>query len=135
MSELFSGDWMKSLKKLWNDEKGITDPLMRADFSATIGYGFKGEGAPRGILVIEAGRVMHADRFEGEPVDWDLRATPESWQGWIEQGFGLTQLGPAVATQKLLFVAGNYRQMIRNPSLSNPFMRHFKLMSAILTDI
>ena len=133
MGELFSQPWMQQLQQKWNTTSSIVEPLQKADFSARIGYGFKGESAPRGILVIEHGRVIEAGSYDGGNLDWDLRAEPEKWSGWIADGFGLTKLGPAVATGALQFATGNYRQMIRNPSLSNPFLHHFELMSDIST--
>lgn len=129
MGELFSQPWMQQLQTKWNATSSIVDPLQKAGFSARIGYGFKGEDSPRGMLVIEHGRVIEAGNFDGGNLDWDLRATPEKWAAWIAEGFGLTKLGPAVATGALQFATGNYRQMIRNPSLSNPFLHHFELMS------
>lgn len=131
MGELFSQAWMQRLQEKWNATSSIVDPLQEADFSARIGYGFKGEDTPRGILVVEQGRATEAGNFDGGPLDWDLRADPEKWAGWIEGGFGLTKLGPAVATGALQFVSGNYRQMIRNPALSNPFLQHFELMREV----
>lgn len=131
MEELFSPSWMQALQSKWNATNGIVDPLQKAAFSARIGYGFKNEDTPRGILVIEHGRALVAGEFDGGALDWDLRATPEKWLSWIEGGFGLTRLGPAVATGALQFVTGNYRQMIRNPSLSNPFLLHFDLMAEL----
>lgn len=131
MSELFSDSWMKQLQGKWNASADITAPLAAAGFSARIAYGFKGESLARGMLVIENGRVSQAGAYDGGVLDWDLRAVPEKWQSWIEEGFGLTRLGPAVATGALQFVTGNYRQMIRNPSLANPFMHHFALMQDI----
>lgn len=129
MAELFSPSWMQSLQSKWNATTSIVDPLQKAGFSARIGYGFKNEDSPRGILVIEQGKALVAGEFDGGKLDWDLRATPDNWAKWIEGGFGLTKLGPAVATGALQFVTGNYRQMIRNPSLSNPFLLHFDLMA------
>lgn len=131
MGELFSQAWMQRLQTKWNATSSIVDPLQKAGFSARIGYGFKGEDAPRGMLVIEQGRATEAGNFDGGQLDWDLRAEPQKWAGWIEEGFGLTKLGPAVATGALQFVSGNYRQMIRNPSLSNPFLQHFELMREV----
>ncbi|MCW9089338.1 MAG: SCP-2 sterol transfer family protein [Gammaproteobacteria bacterium] len=119
---------MRQLQSKWNATSSIVEPLQKAGFSARIGYGFKGEGAARGMLVIEHGRAIDAGPFDGGELDWDLRAEPQEWASWIEEGFGLTKLGPAVATGALEFVRGNYRQMIRNVSLSNPFMQHFELM-------
>lgn len=131
MGELFSQPWMQQLQSKWNTTSSIVDPLHKASFSARIGYGFKGEVTPRGMLVIENGRAIEAGNYDGGKLDWDLRASPEKWASWIEGGFGLAKLGPAVATGALEFVAGNYRQMIRNPSLSNPFLQHFDLMSEL----
>lgn len=131
MGELFSASWMKALQEKWNTDESIVQPLSKAAFSARIAYGFKGEQTPRGILVIENGQVIEAGSYVDGPLDWDLRATPEKWQAWLKEGFGLTKLGPAVATGALQFACGNYRQMIRNPSLSHPFLQHFNLMSDI----
>lgn len=131
MSDLFSDAWMKQLQEMWNDASDITTPLASAGFSARIAYGFKGEEQARGMLVIENGSVVQAGNYDGSALDWDLRATPEKWGAWIEGGFGLTKLGPAVATGALQFATGNYRQMIRNPSLANPFLQHFELMQQI----
>ena len=131
MSELFSEAWMKQLQDQWNATSEITTPLATAGFSARIAYGFKGEDSARGMLVIENGQVSHAGAYDGSELDWDLRAKPEKWQSWIDTGFGLTKLGPAVATGALEFATGNYRQMIRNPSLANPFLTHFSLMQDI----
>ena len=125
---------MLALLDKWNSDPKVLEPLKKAGFTANIGYGFKGESQPRGVLVIVDGVVVRAGSYTSEPLDWDLRAKPDSWKLWMETGFGLTRLGPAVATRALEFVAGNYRQMIRNPSLSHPFLHHFNLMREIKTD-
>ncbi len=131
MEALFSEKWMLALREKWNAEESIVHPLRKAAFSARIAYGFKGEPNPRGILVIVNGEAIEAGGYADGPLDWDLRATPEKWAIWLKEGFGLTKLGPAVATGALQFVCGNYRQMIRNPSLSHPFLQHFDLMREI----
>lgn len=131
MGELFSARWMLALQQKWNADPDIVKPLRTAGFCARIAYGFKDSDTPRGILVIENGEVVEAGTYVDGPLDWDLRADPANWQKWIDEGFGLTKLGPAVATGALQFARGNYRQMIRNPSLSHPFLHHFKLMSEI----
>lgn len=133
MSALFTDAWMKQLQEKWNANSEITTPLGEANFSARIAYGFKGDDKAIGMLVIENGVVVQAGEYEGGELDWDLRADADKWANWIENGFGLTKLGPAVATGALQFATGNYRQMIRNPSLANPFLAHFKLMQDIGT--
>ncbi len=131
MGEMFSNGWMQTLQSKWNADPEIVEPLSRVGFSARIAYGFKGSDTPHGILVIENGKVIDAGSYVDGPLDWDLRAEPADWRKWIKEGFGLTKLGPAVATGALQFVKGNYRQMIRNPTLSHPFLQHFKLMTEI----
>ena len=131
MNQLFSKAWMDALKEKWNNSPQVYLPLQKASFSAIIGYGFKGEPRARGMLAIVDGMVQEAGAMDDGDLDWDLRATPENWATWIEHGFGLTKLGPAIATNSLEFAKGNYRQMIRNPSLSNPFLQHFQLMGKV----
>lgn len=134
MTDLFSNTWMEELGKAWNNEPKITEPLSKAKFSSNIGYGFIGESQPRAVLVIVDGTIARAGDYQGEKLDWDLRADISNWQKWISKGFGLTSLGPAVATKALQFEVGDYRQMIRNPALSRPFLRHFELMNQIKTN-
>jgi hypothetical protein len=131
VSQLFSEAWMVELKDKWNSSPQVHAPLQKAGFSARIGYGFKGEPHASGMISIVNGLVHEAGAMDGRELDWDLRATPENWSSWIESGFGLTKLGPAIATNALEFAKGNYRQMIQNPSLSQPFLQHFQLMREI----
>ena len=135
MSELFSAAWMQELQKLWNKDPDVFGPLEKAGFSANIAYGYKSEDQARGIIIIDNGKVIKAGSYDGEQLDWDLRAAPKSWQNWLEKGFGLGSLGIAVARKVLEFRTGNYRQMIRNPSLSAPFLEHFTLMTKIKTSL
>jgi hypothetical protein len=131
LSEIFTDAWMKELMKVWNGTPKVHEPLEKASFNARIGYGFKGEPKARGLLVVVNGKVQAAGLMDGGDLDWDLRAAPESWDKWIKEGFGLSKLGPAVAGQTLQFAKGNYRQMIQNLSLSQPFLEHFELMRKI----
>jgi len=123
---------MEALKKKWNNSPMVYEPLQKANFTARIGYGFKGEPRARGILTVVNGMVTHASAIDDNvELDWDLRASQENWNMWIANGFGLIKLGPAIATNSLEFAKGNYRQMIANPSLSSPFLQHFSLMTGI----
>ncbi len=131
MEQLFSDKWMTALKDKWNKSPQVYEPLQKAAFNARIGYGFKGEPRARGMISIVHGLVLHAGAMDDGELDWDLRATPENWASWIENGFGLTKLGPAIATNTLQFEKGNYRQMISNPSLSQAFLQHFQLMGKV----
>lgn len=131
MNQIFSEAWMKALKEQWNATPEVYEPLKKVEFTARIGYGLKGEARARGLLMVVNGMVMQAGAMDADDLDWDLRATPEDWNKWIEHGFGLTRLGPAIATNALEFASGNYRQMIANQSLSKAFLHHFSLMSEI----
>ena len=131
MSQIFSEEWMLALKEAWNESPEIYEPLQQAGFEACIGYGFKGEPRARGLLCVINGKVEFAGAMDDEELDWDLRASPENWAAWIEHGFGLYKLGPAIASNSLEFAKGNYREMIKNLSLSKPFLQHFQLMEKI----
>lgn len=131
MSQLFSEAWMIALKEEWNKNPAIYETLQKAEFTSRIGYGFKDEPRARGFISVVNGKVTDAGAMDNGELDWDLRASPENWAEWIESGFGLNQLGPAIATNSLHFAKGNYRQMIKNLSLSQPFLQHFNLMKNI----
>ena len=134
MAELFSKQWMIEFGKVWNADKEMTDSLRKADFHASIAYGFQGEEKPRGVLFIDTGKVISAGEYDNEVLDWDLRAEIMEWKNWITNGFGLTNLGVAVAQGTLKFEKGEFRKMISNPALATPFLRHFELMSGIKTE-
>lgn len=131
MNQLFSEAWMLALKKAWNNTPQVYEPLQKASFNSRIGYGIKGEPNCRGMLSVVNGKVDYAGAMDDGELDWDLRASLDDWTTWIEHGFGLNKLGPAIATNALQFNKGNYRQMIQNLSLSQPFLHHFKLMESI----
>lgn len=133
MNQLFSTEWMAAFKDEWNRTPQIYVPLQKAEFTARIGYGYKGETRARGMLSIVNGMAQEARAMDDLDLDldWDLRASQKDWASWIESGFGLTKLGPAIATNSLEFARGNYRQMIKNLSLSQPFLQHFQLMKKL----
>lgn len=132
MIPLFSEQWMYALKNEWNEAPQVYEPLQKAAFSSRVGYGFIGESFPRGLLIIENGRAasIHSG-MDNNDVDWDLRASEDNWKNWIQKGFSLYNLGVAFATHQLQFEKGDYAQMLKNPLLSRPFMRHFELFENI----
>lgn len=52
MSQLFSDTWMNDLIKAWNNDVNVYAALKIANFSANIGYGFKGKENPGEIITI-----------------------------------------------------------------------------------
>lgn len=133
-SKLFSNEWMAELAGLWNSDPKMTKNLAKADFSAYIGYGFTGEENPRGFIYVDGGKVVAEGVWDGEDLNWDLRASRDSWKKWLKEGFGLLRLGKAVTSGELKFNKGDYRVMVSNVKLSIPFLRHLELMAEIKTD-
>ncbi|MGD8999384.1 MAG: SCP-2 sterol transfer family protein [Granulosicoccaceae bacterium] len=134
MAQLFSYEWMQGLADRWNRDTEMLDNLAQAGFSASIGFGHKGDEHPAGVVEVKDGRIRYAGNYDGQELDWDLRASPDDWRAWIEQGFGLDKLGVAVSSGRLAFAAGDYRKMIRTPNLAKPFLRNFELMSELKTE-
>ncbi len=133
-SKLFSKEWMSELAELWNSDPKMTKNLAKIDFYSHIGYGFTGEENPRGYIFVDGGKVIMEGAWNGEELNWELRASRDSWKKWLNDGFGLLRLGKAVTSGELIFAKGDYRQMVSNVRMSIPFLRHLELMSDIKTD-
>ncbi|MDH5649119.1 MAG: SCP-2 sterol transfer family protein [Gammaproteobacteria bacterium] len=134
MAVIFSKEWLQEFALLWNADKEMVQGLKKADFHSAIAYGYKGERDPRGVIFVEDGKVILVSEYQNQALNWDLRADIMDWKTWITKGFGLANLGIAVAQGKLEFKQGEYRKMISNPSLAKPFLRHFELMTKMKTD-
>jgi hypothetical protein len=128
---LFSPEWMARFRDAWNAEPALSGALGKIGFNSNIGYGYRGEPAPRGMLVVENGKAIAAKAYDGEPLDWDLRADPETWAEWLEQPPGMMSLGMAYASSRLQFVTGDYVTMIKEPSMAGPFMKSFYVMARV----
>jgi len=131
MADLFSDAWMKSYRDEWNNEPEISEALAKINFSSNIGYGFAGEDTPRGILVVENGKATAAGAYNGEEMNWDLRAKEESWKKWLEKGLGMASLGAAYVGGKLKFKTGDYGAMIKDPRMAGPFVKSFTVMGRV----
>ena len=129
MADLFSEEWMKSFGAQWNSEPELADALAKIDFNSTIGYGFDGDDAPTGVIVVEGGKVSSAGAYNGENLNWDLRASNDSWQKWIDKGIGMVGLGAAYTTRKLKFAVGDYGAMVKDPRMAGPFIKSFSVMA------
>lgn len=131
MAELFSDEWMKSFKDVWNAEPELGDALAKIGFSSTIGYGFPDEEQPRGYLKVENGKATEAGAYQGQELNWDLRAKPENWQKWAAKEIGMAGLGMAVTTGKLKFHHGDYSAMLKDPRMTGPFIKSFSVMGKV----
>ena len=131
MAELFSDEWMKAFMEEWNKEPELSDALAQIDFTSSIAYGFDGEEKPRGVLVIEKGKAVKGCAYSDEPLNWDLRATKDNWEKWLDKGMGMMGLGMAYTARKLKFHVGDYMAMIKDPRMAGPFVKSFTVMSRV----
>lgn len=128
MAELFSDEWMKSFAEQWNGEPDLSDALAQIGFNSIIGYGFDGDDAPIGVLVVENGKATSAGAYNGEELSWDLRASSDNWGKWMSKGIGMMGLGVAYTTRKLKFNVGDYSAMVKDPRMAAPFIKSFSVM-------
>ena len=131
MAELFSAEWMNRFQEEWNKEPDLFETLGKIHFTSTIAYGFEGEAAPRGVLVVEEGKVVRSGAYNNEPLNWDLRASQENWAKWIAKGIGMMGLGLAYTTRKLKFEVGDYGAMVSDPRMAAPFIKTFSVMGRV----
>lgn len=131
MADLFSAEWMTRFQEEWNKEPELADALAKIDFTSTIAYGIDGEETPRGVLVIENGKAVSGGPFDGQELNWDLRASEESWNKWIAKGIGMMGLGMAYTSRKLKFNVGDYGAMVKDPRMAGPFIKSFTVMGRV----
>lgn len=131
MAELFSDEWINALKDEWNAEPEVSDKLAEINFSSVITCGFKDEDQPRCVFVVENGEATRAGLYDGESADWDMRASEKDWGKWAEKPLNMATMGLAFTTGKLKFPIGDFKSMIKNPSMAGPFVKSFSLMGKI----
>jgi len=130
MAELFSEEWMQSYKDEWNKEPELSDALARINFDSNIGYGLIEDDKPRGVLVVKSGKVEKAGVYNGEDLNWDLRASADNWEKFMK-GMGMAGLGMAYMGGKLKFRTGDYTAMIKDPRMAGPFVKSFTVMGRV----
>lgn len=129
--DLFSQEWMQSFMQAWNAEPELSDALAKINFNSTIGYGFLSDDQAKGFIKIENGKAVSAGAYNGEELNWDLRATAENWKGWMEKEVGMMGLGMAYTTGKLKFKKGDYSAMVKDPRMATPFIKSFAVMGRV----
>ena len=136
MAQLFTAEWMNELKDAWNGEPDVRDKLAEIGFNSVIYCGFKNEDNPRGVFVVENGECVRAGAWteSDPPANWDMRADMKDWLKWVEKGIGMAGMGMAFTTGKLKFKAGDYKAMLKDPRMANPFVKSFGLMQQIGAD-
>ena len=75
------------------------------------------------VLKVEHGHVTAAGPYNGEPLNWDVRASADNWNKWIKSPPGMMGLGMAYTSRKLKFNVGDYGAMRRvSPLPVQPYM-------------
>ncbi len=131
MADLFSDEWMKSFQNIWNADPGLKDALAEIGFSSVIGYGFPGDDAPNGFIDVQNGEVVSAGTYNGEELNWDIRADQKNWDKWLSKGIGMAGMGMAVTTGKMKFKVGDFKAMIKDPRMAGPFIKSFEAMGQV----
>jgi len=134
MAQLFSDAWINELKDAWNNDPEVSNKLADIEFSSTITCGFKGDDKPSCVFVVDKGQAVSAGIYNGETPDWDMRASQNDWMKWVTKPLGMTGMGIAFTTGKLKFQTGDFKAMIKTPSMAGPFIKSFSLMSEIGAD-
>ncbi len=131
MADLFSDEWMKKFQEEWNNEPELSGALEKIEFNSVIGYGFKGDNSAKGYIKVENGKVTDAGQYDGQDLNWDMRADDDNWKKWFEKDMGMTGLGMAVTTGKLKFNAGDFKAMVKDPRMATPFVKSFTVMGKV----
>ena len=131
MAQIFSNEWINALKDEWNAEPEVSDKLAEINFSSVITCGFKDDDQPLCVFVVENGKAVSAGLYDGETADWDMRASAENWAKWSDKPLNMATMGLAFTTGKLKFPVGDFKAMIKNPSMAGPFVKSFALMGKI----
>ena len=131
MAALFSADWMAAFGEAWNAEPELGDALAKISFNSVIGYGFQGDDAPKGYIDVQNGKVVASGAYDGQELNWDLRASEADWGKWCDKGLGMMALGIAYTRGKLKFNVGDYGAMIKNPAMAGPFIKSFTVMGSV----
>ena len=131
MADLFSADWMTSFLDHWNGESELTGPLGEIGFNSVIGYGFPEDDQPRGVITVENGQATAAGAYNGEELNWDIRASADQWNKWISKPPGMMGLGMAFTSGKMKFKVGDYGSMLKDPRMAGPFIKSFSVMGKV----
>ena len=128
---LFDDTWMKAYQQQWNTESKLKAPLAQINFNSIIGYGFPKDEDCTGYIKIENGECVEAGAYDGQVLNWDMRAEEKNWIKWLSKEIGMTGLGLAVTTGKLKFRRGDFKGMISDPRMAGPFIKSFGAMGRV----
>lgn len=115
----------------WNSNTEIVTELGQIKFNSNIAYGFKDQKEASGIIEVVKGKVVSAGEYQGQLVQWDLRAAEEDWREWFKKPPGMMTLGLAYTSRKLAFKKGDYASMLKDPRMAGPFIKSFSVMAHV----
>ncbi|MDH5424112.1 MAG: SCP-2 sterol transfer family protein [Gammaproteobacteria bacterium] len=133
MAEIFSKEWMAKYKSLWNTDADHVKQLADSGFTSNVGFGMAGEDDPRIVIEIQHGVITKLEPYIGQSLDWDVRGKPAFWLEITKKAPNIMKIGLAYTSRDLKFVKGDYAAMIKEPRLSNAFIKCFKFMSLVYT--
>jgi hypothetical protein len=131
MAEIFSAEWLAGFQEKWNADPELGGELEQIGFSSIISYGYDDEETPEAVIVVNHGKIVAAGPYNGEEINWDLRAPRAQWDAWLTKPPGLMAIGLAYTSRKLRFKIGDYAAMVKDPRMAGPFVRSFALMGQI----
>jgi len=131
MADLFNDEWMKSFQAIWNADPKLKDALAEIGFNSVIGYGVPGEDAARGFVDVQNGEIVEAGAYDNRELSWDIRADEKNWNKWLSKGIGMAGMGMAVTTGRMKFKTGDFKAMIKDPRMANPFVHSFSAMGQV----
>lgn len=131
MAEIFSDEWLSGFQEKWNSDPELGGELEKIAFNSVIGYGFEDVEEPAAVIVVNHGKIVSAGAYNGEELNWDLRAPRKQWDAWLAKPPGLMGIGLAYTSRKLRFKVGDYSAMVKDPRMAGPFVRSFALMGTI----
>jgi len=134
-TDVFSCQWLETLKEEWNQERGLASQLRQINFTSVVAFGLPDEEMARAYLIVRGGEIKTvAFRYDSTP-DWDIRAQMSQWQEWLIEPPGLLALGMAFTQGLMQFRKGSYPAMIKDPLMADSFVRSFALMSKAYTNV
>ena len=107
---------------------GFEADQLQGGLGADFLHGFDGDDQPRGVLTVENGKATAAGAYDGQEMNWDIRASADQWQKWIAKPPGMMGLGMAFTSRKMKFMVGDYSSMIKDPRMAGPFIKSFSVM-------
>ncbi|MDH5766020.1 MAG: SCP-2 sterol transfer family protein [Gammaproteobacteria bacterium] len=131
MTKLFNEQWMQRFQSEWNKDTQYKTTPELSIHQLRIGYGFPEESTPRCCFEVNNGQITHAGAYQGQELDWDLRAREPHWKDWQNRETGSSSIGMAYSSGKLKILTGDYWQFVKNPAIKHSLLKCFSIMGRL----